>query len=518
MSFELYIPDFSNRYEISHAISVQMSDYYNDIGKMTLVVPVDAYNIEAIKENGVLYDTLRRTAYIIKNIKTDTPNNRIIANGYTTNWILNSRIIAEKCRIENVERGVYELVVANTGDDKLYLPTAVCGGYVDFAQGKLVVTHEFFDLPISDMNMTLGGAPYESRPGWDFSDDQAVSRIREVVGKDYNGIIPGVVGNFTDKIRANTFGDNANIMFNDTEVGLTQSEFKKNYPDMRLQFYAPLLNPKEYSIPPIQGVEPNVVALVPTIIGDGAKSLKNPYEIIGRTNVDIGGSRTRAIDRFMTGEMQFYEESASIDLYGGCLLDAIMEVLQSVELGNRMRWDYRLGKHVFEIYKGRDLTSGIHAVVFSDEQGTARDLVINEDGSIFKNVAYVRSEFNDQEVMVVVGDAVGSDRFEQWFDIRLPKEEEETLEQFRARMKVHGAMELGKLIRRKSFSVVVDPEELGVLYRLGDVVSCVSKRFGVRFNARITGIKYKKDAASQVTEVVLGEPKLTAIGEVKLNG
>lgn len=81
---------------------------------------------------------------------------------------------------------------------------------------------------------------------------------------------------------------------------------------------------------------------------------------------------------------------------------------------------------------------------------------------------------------------------------------------------MHGALELGKFIRRQSFSVVIDPEELGVLYNLGDLVSCVSKRFGVKFNARISGMKYKKDASGETTEVVLGEPKLTAIGGVNL--
>jgi prophage tail gpP-like protein len=58
---------------------------------------------------------------------------------------------------------------------------------------------------------------------------------------------------------------------------------------------------------------------------------------------------------------------------------------------------------------------------------------------------------------------------------------------------------------------VIDPAELGVLYNIGDIVSCVSKRFGVRFNARVLGAKFKKDANSESTEIILGEPILTAI-------
>ena len=199
-----------------------------------------------------------------------------------------------------------------------------------------------------------------------------------------------------------------------------------------------------------------------------------------------------------------------------------MPVLASAEMGHDMRWNHRTEEHIFEVYKGADMTTGIHAVVFSDEQGTARDLVINDDVSTFKNVAYVVTKFKDgsteKELLEIVGDATGDDRHEQWFEINLTREDGETESQFRSRMRTHGAMELGKVMRRQSFSVVVDPAELGVLYNIGDLVSCVSQRFGVKFNARITGVKYKKDASGETTEIVLGEPKLTAIGEVRLNG
>ena len=344
MSLELYTPDFSNRYEISHAISVQMSKYYNEVGKLILVMPVNDYNIEALKNDSILYDTQKKIAYIIKNVKTDTPQHRITANGYTTNHILNSRVIAYSVAVSNVESGVYSVVNGNL---------------------------------------------------------RGLSKVTTAAAK-----------------------------------GLT--------------------------------------------------------------------------------------EETEITLYGGTVLEQIMPVLDSVDLGHDMVWNHRTEQHVFEVYKGTDLTTGIHSVVFSDEQGTARDLVINDDVSTFKNVAYVLSKFKDgnieRQLLEVVGDATGDDRHEQWFDITLTREENETESQFRARMRTHGAMELGKLIKRQSFNVVIDPAELGTIYNIGDIVSCVSQRFGVKFNARISGMKYKKDANGETTEVVLGEPKLTAIGEVKLSG
>ena len=230
----------------------------------------------------------------------------------------------------------------------------------------------------------------------------------------------------------------------------------------------------------------------------------------------------RGMPKVATASAKGLTEKAEITLYGGTVLEQIMPVLANADLGHDMVWNHRTEQHVFEVYKGNDLTTGIHAVVFSDEQGTARDLVINDDASTFKNVAYVVSTYKsgdtEKELVEIVGDAVGDDRHEQWFEVSLTAEEGETEEQFRTRMRTHGAMELGKLVRRQSFNVVIDQTELGVLYNIGDLVSCVSQRFGVKFDARISGMKYKKDAHGETTEVVLGEPKLTAIGEVKLSG
>ena len=94
MSFEVYPSDFSTRYELRHAISTIMTIHYNDIGKLVLVAPVNDYNITALKVGNLLYDTDRDVTFIIANTKIETDTNRITANGYTYNWILNKRWIS----------------------------------------------------------------------------------------------------------------------------------------------------------------------------------------------------------------------------------------------------------------------------------------------------------------------------------------------------------------------------------------------------------------------------------------
>lgn len=341
MSFEIYPEDFSTRYEMRHAISVIMTIYYNDIGKLILVAPVNDYNITALKIGNLLYDTARDVTYYIVNSKVDTTTNRITVNGYTANWLLNKRIIASEYHMENIETGVYKLV--------------------------------------------------------------------------------------SDNLR-----------------GLT------------------------------------------------------------RIQVSQASGMTETTDNIFTG---------------GLLLDEIMPFLEEKGIGHTMDWDADNLRHVFRLYKGRDLTEGIHSVVFSEEQGTAKDLIINDDDSTLKNVAYVTGSLKDgTSYTEIVGTATGDERREVWLETSVYQKTDETVAECKARAKAYAQMELGKRIRRKSFSVTIDPEDLGKYYTLGDIVTCVSVRFGVSFNARITGIKYTLDNNKARTDIILGDPILTALGEMKLNG
>lgn len=342
MSLEIYPSDFSTRFEITHAISVQMSIYYNDIGKLIITAPVNDYNIKALSVGNMLFDTDRDITYIIVNTKHDTEENRITANGYTANWLLNKRCIVNEFHMTNIESGAYSMLNENLRD------------------------------------------------------------------------LPRV--NIADP------------------EGLT-------------------------------------------------------------------------------------EETDNI-FYGGEFLEELMPFLEEKNLGHKMIWNPDTLSHTFKIYKGADLTQGIHAVVFSEEQGSAQELVINDDDSTLKNVAYAQGKLKEEgtEFIEIVGDVQGEARREVWLKTNVSKDDDETEAECHNRVIAYAQMELGKRIRRKSFSVAVDPEDLGKQFNLGDVVSCVSVRFGVSFNARITGIKYKMDSNSTTTEIILGDSILTALGEMKLNG
>ena len=250
MSLEVYPPDFGTRYEISHAISIQMSIYYNDVGKIQLVAVADNYNIAALKKNCIIYDTDHKTTYLIVNVKCDTVENKITVNGYTAEYLLNKRVVAAKTQILNIETGVY-------------------------------------------------------------------------------GIING---NMRDMTRISTA--------------------------------------------PVKGLP----------------------------------------ETFQPDDPETEDTDESV-IYGGGVLDAITPVLEYGELGRRMIWDPSSLSWTFEIYKGADLTSGIHAIAFAEEQGTCTKLVINEDSSTFRNFVYVTyKDRNQNDKLTTIGSATGDDRFELWLD------------------------------------------------------------------------------------------------------
>lgn len=113
MRLELFAPDLANRHEITHAISCEFSYYYNGIGKFTVVLPMDDYNLSIAQQNSILYIVERGLAYEVVEVVVDCDNNEITLNGYSLNNRLERRVVASAATIVNVETDVYKAVSAN---------------------------------------------------------------------------------------------------------------------------------------------------------------------------------------------------------------------------------------------------------------------------------------------------------------------------------------------------------------------------------------------------------------------
>lgn len=356
MSIEIYPSDFSTRYEIANAISISETLEYNDFGKLTLVADADEYNIKVIRNGHIVFDTELKATYIIVTTKIETGSNRITANGYSADWLLNLRVAAGDTshrKITNIESGVYDVVNANLRGLENRIQTAAIKGLTEVYQG----------------------------------DDETTADVDESI------------------------------------------------------------------------------------------------------------------------------------VYGGQLLDAITPVLEYGELGRRMLWDDATKKWTFEIYKGVDRTEGIHAAVFSAEQGTAKNLVITQDDKDWYTTAFVRWMWEGAAQMHLVG-TCGANARELWVESSVSVEVEKDEDYATTKKKaIAEAMDaLKEQNKRQSFTVTIAPEDFGTLYGMGDIVSCVSVRHNIKFTARVTGIKCTGDIRERKMEIVLGEPEMTIMELIKRNG
>ena len=109
----IYNKELTNFHEISHALSIQMEEHYNDIGKAIITLPIDDYNIYAVENGGIIYDTVRDMSFVIRNHKYDTSRTTITTNAYTCNRLLNKRAIIQKNTITNIETGVRSVIDEN---------------------------------------------------------------------------------------------------------------------------------------------------------------------------------------------------------------------------------------------------------------------------------------------------------------------------------------------------------------------------------------------------------------------
>lgn len=107
-----FSPDLTTYHEI-RANSYQTEEWFNDVGKFTLVVPPTPYNISHLVKGAILYRTQVSQAMVITRVSPDTSQDRITVNGYTTNWLLNKRAIATPTVITTVENGLYGAIASN---------------------------------------------------------------------------------------------------------------------------------------------------------------------------------------------------------------------------------------------------------------------------------------------------------------------------------------------------------------------------------------------------------------------
>lgn len=188
------------------------------------------------------------------------------------------------------------------------------------------------------------------------------------------------------------------------------------------------------------------------------------------------------------------------------LLEYCEEIAAEVDAGFRFRFDKANKKLLFEVYKPVKNQN----LVFATKFGNLSEIIYSETDNQFKNVAVVAGAGEgDARITVVVGDltATGADRRELYVDARnVQLEEEETEEQYRARLENYGLERLAEQIKIQNIGAEINSDEFGTRYTLGDVVTCIIDDLGVKLDTRIIGFTYTSQENEEETEIEFGTP------------
>lgn len=197
---------------------------------------------------------------------------------------------------------------------------------------------------------------------------------------------------------------------------------------------------------------------------------------------------------------------------------------KAAKLGIRMRTDARTGAHVFSVYEGRDLTAGNTAgnapCIFSQEFDNIVEQEYTNSVENLKTTAFVGGEEKEgvaRKVAEVGGSATGLAREEVFInatDIVQEYEDDDgtqvslTDTEYLALLSARGAEELEQHAETLSFGSKINTFA-NLIYRtdydLGDRVTCVNKRWGIRIDVRITEIAETYQNNVEEIDITFGE-------------
>ncbi len=253
---------------------------------------------------------------------------------------------------------------------------------------------------------------------------------------------------------------------------------------------------------------------------------------IVRENLIEPADPRRAISALSMADMSALQSESvncSLAAYANAL-EACSERAKLAKLGFRIITDLRLKKHFFLIYKGLDRTSGQaenSVCIFSPDFDNVLSQEYTDSVENVATATYVGGEEMEGEgrqVVEVSDDArTGLDRIEFFDDAgNIPRsymegsvQQQLSLEAYLALLAARGYQVLDQKIQSISFSSRIDTRA-NLTYKkdfdLGDRVTCVNRRWGIRIDARITEITESFESGKEELEVTFGTsiPSLNA--------
>ena len=216
--------------------------------------------------------------------------------------------------------------------------------------------------------------------------------------------------------------------------------------------------------------------------------------------------------------------SGEIDYTSEEHANAILEIetrAKAAKLGFRMLTNVQTGQHYFSVYEGRELTADQTEnppCVFSQEFDNISEQDYTNSIENLKTMAYVGGEESDSRVVREVGgDNEGLDRDEVFInatDVTKTytnddgEEVTRTDAEYNAALDARGVSDLEQYAETLNFGSKINTK--GNLkykedYELGDRVTCLNNRWGIRINVRITQIMETYQNNMVTIDITFGE-------------
>jgi hypothetical protein len=251
------------------------------------------------------------------------------------------------------------------------------------------------------------------------------------------------------------------------------------------------------------------------------------YQIINQTSAGLPIAASTEDEDTQSGTIVYTSE------YGINSQLAIENAAMAAKLGIRVLTDREAMQHTLSVYKGAERTTdnpnGNPPCVFSPDFDNIIEQEFIRSIEQTKNVALVAGEEKEGEPrkIATVGDAVGAERNEVFInagDIKQDYEDEDGNaihipdSQYLSQLEQRGFSELAGYSEVIGFSSKINTDssyKYRLDYDVGDRVTCLNRRWGVKIDVRVTEITETYETGKMIIEATFGESLPTLIQTIR---
>lgn len=222
----------------------------------------------------------------------------------------------------------------------------------------------------------------------------------------------------------------------------------------------------------------------------------------------INSSQEVRIDNFELQIRNGFSERTTFQATDRNVLDQCNKICRTSNLGMRVTIDYVRKRFLFDVYKGRDLSS---KVVLSDEDNNIKNSNYSEINSTYRGYFKVKGEGEgkDRVEVVINDDQKGWYRREMYIDARDLQKGSIPDEQYKLALRNRGEEKKVDYVQRRTFEATTEFNYNSVYkedWNLGDIITVRKENWGLEIQERVTEVEEIYTEGEVSINPVFGSP------------